>query len=132
MATGAIKVNRLALITKLEEAKAKLDKQLARMNQLTEEFDLEVEKWREGAKKHIIEVSSPRYGNTYEVKLSEAYIARYPKKKPFDPKKPNEVEPSWGVKQDIKNLSETLAMLKLSEEQTVSQSMLKNLAQYLA
>ena len=72
MATATIKVNRLALMNKLTAVKADLDKKLARMNQLTEEFDADVEKWREGAKKHIVEVSSPRYGNTYEVKLSEA------------------------------------------------------------
>jgi glycyl-tRNA synthetase (class II) len=132
MATATIKVNRLALMEKLETVKTDLDKKLARMNQLEKEFDAELDKWREGAKKHITEVLSSRYGNTYEVKLSDAYIAKYPKKKPFDPKNPNIVEPSWGIKQDIKNLSEALALLKLSEEQTVSQSMLKNLAQYLA
>jgi predicted nuclease with TOPRIM domain len=130
--SGAIKVNRTALINKLEEAKADLEKKQARLEQLDKDFNAELDKWREGAKKHIIEISSHRYNSTYEAKISDAYIAKYPKKKPFDPKNPNIVEPSWSIKQDIKNLSETLAMLKLSEEQTVSQSMLKNLAQYLA
>jgi hypothetical protein len=132
MATATIKVNRLALMKKLEAVKADLDKKLARMNQLTEEFDADVEKWREGAKKHIVEVSSPRYGNTYEVKLSEAYIARYPKKKPFDPKNPNIVEPSWTIKQDIEKVAQTLALLELSEEQAVSQSLMKDIARFLA
>ena len=132
MATATIKVNRLALMKKLEAVKADLDKKLARMNQLTEEFDADVEKWREGAKKHIVEVSSPRYGNTYEVKLSEAYIARYPKKKPFDPKNPNIVEPSWSIKQDIEKVAQTLALLELSEEQAVSQSLMKDIARFLA
>jgi hypothetical protein len=132
MATATIKVNRLALMAKLTTVKAELDKKLARMNQLTEDYDAEVEKWREGAKKHIIEVSSPRYGNTYEAKLSDAYIAKYPKKKPFDPKNPNIVEPSWSIKQDIEKLAQTLALLELSEEQAVSQSLMKDIARFLA
>jgi hypothetical protein len=132
MATGAIKVNRLALITKLEGAKAKLDKDLARKEQIKAEFELELTKWREGAPKHIIEVLNHRYGTTLEVKVSDAYLAKFPKEKPFDPKNPNIVHPSWNIQSDIKNLSEALAILKLSEEQTVSQSLLKNLAQYLA
>jgi hypothetical protein len=132
MATATIKVNRLALMAKLTTVKAELDKKLARMNQLTEDYDAEVEKWREGAKKHIIEVSSPRYGNTYEAKLSDAYIAKYPKKKPFDPKNPNIVEPSWTIKQDIEKVAQTLALLELSEEQAVSQSLMKDIARFLA
>ncbi len=132
MATGAIKVNRLALITKLEEAKTKLDNQLARKEQIKAEFDAELAKWREGAPKHIIEVGQHRYGNTLEVKVSDAYLAKFPKEKPFDPKNPNIVHPSWSIQSEIKNLSEALALLKLSEEQTVSQSLLKSLAQYLA
>jgi hypothetical protein len=132
MATGAIKVNRLALITKLEGAKAKLDKDLARKEQIKAEFELELTKWREGAPKHIIEVLNHRYGTTLEVKVSDAYLAKFPKEKPFDPKNPSIVHPSWNIQSDIKNLSEALAILKLSEEQTVSQSLLKNLAQYLA
>ena len=132
MATATIKVNRLALMAKLTTIKAELDKKLARMNQLTEDYDAEVEKWREGAKKHIIEISSPRYGNTYEAKLSDAYIAKYPKKKPFDPKNPNIVEPSWSIKQDIEKLAQTLALLELSEEQAVSQSLMKDIARFLA
>ena len=132
MATGAIKVNRLALITKLEEAKTKLDNQLARKEQIKAEFDAELAKWREGAPKQIIEVGQHRYGNTLEVKVSDAYLAKFPKEKPFDPKNPNIVHPSWSIQSEIKNLSEALALLKLSEEQTVSQSLLKSLAQYLA
>ena len=132
MSSATIKVNRLALMSRLTTVKADLDKKLARMNQLTEDFDAEVEKWREGAKKHIVEVSSPRYGNTYEAKLSEAYIAKYPKKKPFDPKNPNIVEPSWSIKQDIEKLAQTLALLELSEEQSVSQSLMKDIARFLA
>jgi hypothetical protein len=132
MATGAIKVNRLALIARLEEAKTKLDKQLARKEQIKAEFDKELEKWRLGAPKHIIEVMSHRYGSVVEMKVSDAYLAKFPKEKPFDPKKPNEITPSWSIQSEIKNLGEALALLKLSEEQTVSQSMLKNLAQYLA
>jgi hypothetical protein len=132
MATGAIKVNRLALIAKLEEAKTKLDKQLARKEQIKAKFEVELAKWREGAPKHIIEVGQHRYGNTIEMKVSDAYLAKFPKEEPFDPKNPNIVHPSWSIQSEIKNLSEALALLKLSEEQTVSQSMLKNLAQYLA
>ena len=132
MATGAIKVNRLALIAKLEEAQAKLEKQLARKEQIRAKLDKELEKWREGAPKHIIEVMHLRYGNTIEMKLSDAYLAKMPKEEAFDPKKPNEVVPSWSIQTEIKNLKEALALLKLSDEQTVSQSMLKNLAQYLA
>jgi hypothetical protein len=130
--SGAIKVNRLALITKLEEAKAKLDKDLARKEQIKAEFEVELKKWREGAPKHIIEVMNHRYNSVLEVRVSDAYLAKFPKEKPFDPKNPNTVHPSWSIQQEVKNLSETLALLKLSEEQTVSQSMLKNLAQYLA
>jgi hypothetical protein len=132
MATGAIKVNRLALIAKLEEAKANLDKQLARKEQIKAKFEIELAKWREGAPKHIVEVMNHRYGTTLEVKVSDAYLAKFPKEEPFDPKNPNIVHPSWSIQQEVKNLSEALALLKLSEEQTVSQSMLKNLAQYLA
>jgi hypothetical protein len=132
MATGAIKVNRLALIAKLEEAKAKLEKQLARKEQIKAEFEVELEKWRLGAPKHIIEVMNHRYGNVIEMKVSDSYLAKFPKEKPFDPKNANIVYPRYGFEADIKNLTETLAMLRLSEEQTVSQSMLKNLAQYLA
>ena len=132
MASGAIKVNRLALITKLEEAKTKLDKDLARKEQIKAEFELELKKWREGAPKHIIEVMSHRYGSVVEMKVSDAYLAKFPKEKPFDPKNPNIVHPSWSIQTEVKNLSEALALLKLSEEQTVSQSMLRNLAQYLA
>jgi hypothetical protein len=132
MATGAIKVNRLALITKLEEAKTKLDKQLARKEQIKAKFEVELAKWREGAPKHIIEVMSHRYGSVIEMKVSDPYLAKFPKEEPFDPKNPNFVHPSWSIQTEIKNLSEALALLKLSEEQTVSQSMLKNLAQYLA
>jgi hypothetical protein len=132
MATGAIKVNRTLLISKLEVAKADLEKKQARLEQINSDFDVELTKWREGATKHIVEVSNQRYGNTYEAKISDAYLAKYPKKKPFDPKDPNVVEPSWAIKQDIKSLSESLIMLKLSEEQTVSQTLLRNLAQYLA
>jgi hypothetical protein len=131
MATGAIKVNRLALITKLEEAQAKLEKQLARKEQIKAKFEVELAKWREGAPKHIIEVGQHRYGNTIEMKVSDAYLAKFPKEEPFDPKNPNIVHPSWSIQSEIKNLSEALALLKLSEEQTVSQSMLRNLAQYL-
>jgi len=132
MATGAIKVNRLALITKLEEAKAKLDKDLARKEQIKAEFEVELTKWRKEAIKHIIDLPSHRYNNTLEFRVSDAYLAKFPKEKPFDPKNPNIVHPSWNIQSDIKNLSEALAILKLSEEQTVSQSLLKNLAQYLA
>lgn len=132
MATGAIKVNRLALIAKLEEAKAVLEKQLARKEQIKAKFDKELEKWREGAPKHIIEVMNHRYGNTIEMKVSDAYLAKFPKEEAFDTKNPNIVYPRYGFESEIKNLSEALALLRLSEEQTVSQSMLKNLAQYLA
>ena len=132
MATGAIKVNRLALIAKLEEAKANLDKQLARKEQIKAKFEIELAKWREGAPKHIIEVMNHRYGNVIEMKVSDAYLAKFPKEEPFDPKDPNIVYPRYGFESEIKNLKEALALLKLSEEQTVSQSMLKNLAQYLA
>jgi hypothetical protein len=132
MATGAIKVNRLALITKLEEAKTKLDKQLARKEQIKAKFEVELAKWRDGAPKHIIEVMNHRYGSVIEMKVSDSYLAKFPKEEPFDPKNPNIVHPSWSIQSEIKNLSEALALLKLSEEQTVSQSMLKNLAQYLA
>ena len=132
MATGAIKVNRLALITKLEEAQAKLEKQLARKEQIKAKFEAELAKWREGAPKHIVEVGQHRYGTTLEMKVSDAYLAKFPKEEPFDPKDPNIVYPRYGFESEIKNLKETLALLRLSEEQTVSQSMLKNLAQYLA
>ena len=131
MATGAIKINRLALIAKLEEAKAQLDKQLARKEQIKVKFDAELAKWREGAPKHIIEVGQHRYGNTIEMKVSDAYLAKFPKEEPFDLKNPNIVHPRYTFESDIKNLTETLALLKLSEEQTVSQSMLRNLAQFL-
>jgi len=131
MATGAIKVNRTLLIARLEDAKTKLEKDLARKEEIKVDFEAELKKWREEAPKHIIEVMSHRYGNVIEMKVSDAYLAKFPKEKPFDPKNPNIVHPSWSIQSDIKNLSETLALLKLSEEQTVSQSMLKNLAQYL-
>jgi hypothetical protein len=132
MATATIKVNRTALITKLESVKAGLEKDLARLEQIKADHEAELKKWREGATKHIIEVSSPRYGNSLEIRVSDAYLAKFPEEKPFDPKNPNTRVPSWGIQQDIKNLKETLGILNLSEEQSVNQSMLKNLAQYLA
>ena len=132
MATASIKVNRTALIAKLEEAKTNLEKQLARKREIKTQYDLELTKWREGAVKHIIEVQSHRYGNTLEVRVSDAYLAKLPKEQPFDPKNPNIVHPSWSIESDIKNLAQSLAILKLSEEQTVNQSLLKSLAQYLA
>ena len=132
MATASIKVNRTALIAKLEEAKTNLEKQLARKREIKTQYDLELTKWREGAVKHIIEVQSHRYGNTLEVRVSDAYLAKLPKEQPFDPKNPNIVHPSWSIESDVKNLNEALAILKLSEEQTVNQSLLKSLAQYLA
>jgi hypothetical protein len=132
MASSAVKVNRVALIAKLEESKAKLESQLARKEQIRLDFEAELQKWREGAPKHIIEVMNHRYGSVIEMKVSDAYLAKFPKEKPFDPKNPNMVHPSWSIQSDIKNLSESIAILKLSEEQTVSQSMLRNLAQYLA
>jgi hypothetical protein len=132
MATASIKVNRTALIARLEEVQTNLEKQLARKKAIKEQFELELKKWREGAVKHIIEVSSHRYGTTLEVKVSDAYLAKLPKEQPFDPKNPNIVHPSWSIESDVKNLAQSLAILKLSEEQTVNQSLLKNLAQYLA
>ena len=105
---------------------------LARKEQIKAKFEIELAKWREGAPKHIIEVMNHRYGNVIEMKVSDAYLAKFPKEEPFDPKDPNIVYPRYGFESEIKNLKEALALLKLSEEQTVSQSMLKNLAQYLA
>jgi hypothetical protein len=132
MATGAIKVNRLALISKLESVKGNLDATLAKLEKNKADYDKEFDTWLQGASKHIVKVLSIRYGSTGEFEISPAYLAKKPKEKPLDPKKPNEVQPSWSIRTDIKNLSEALAILKLSEEQTVSQSLLKNLAQYLA
>lgn len=132
MANATIKVNRLALIAKLEAVKATLDKQLARKEQIKAEFDAEVEKWKKDAPKHIVEVMTHRYGTTLEMKVSDAYLAKFPKEKPFDPKKPNEITPSWTIRQDIEKLAQTLALLELSEEQTVSQSLMKDIARFLA
>jgi hypothetical protein len=132
MATGAIKVNRVALISKLESVKDKLEATYATLEKNKKDYDKEFDAWLQGASKHIVKVSSVRYDRTVEVIVSESYLAKKPKEKPIDPKKPNEVQPSWSIKSDIKQLSEALALLKLSEEQTVSQSLLKNLAQYLA
>ena len=132
MATGTIKVNRTALIAKLESVKADLEKQLARKREIKDQYELELKKWRDGAVKHIVEVQSHRYGNTFEFRVSDAYLAKLPKEQPFDPKNPNIVHPSWSIESDIKNLAQSLAILKLSEEQTVNQSLLKSLAQYLA
>jgi hypothetical protein len=131
MATGAIKVNRTALINKLESVKDKLEATYAKLEKNKKDYDKEFETWLQGASKHIVKVSCVRYDRTVEVIVSESYLAKKPKEKPIDPKKPNEVQPSWTIKSDIKQLSEALALLKLSEEQTVSQSLLKNLSQYL-
>jgi hypothetical protein len=132
MATGAVKVNRVALISKLESVKGNLETTLAKLEKHKAGYDKEFDTWLQGASKHIVKVLSIRYGSTGEFEISQAYLAKKPQEKPFDPKKPNEVQVTWSLKTDIKNLSEALAILKLSEEQTVSQSLLKNLAQYLA
>lgn len=132
MANATIKVNRLALIKKLEAVKANLEKQLARKEEMKAQFDAEIEKWKQGAPKHIAEVVGYRYNGIYEVRISDAYLAKRPKEKPFDPKNPNIVEPSWSIKSDIEKLAQTLALLELSEEQTVSQSLMKDIARFLA
>lgn len=132
MATATIKVNRLALMKKLEAVKADLEKKLERKEQIRLDFEADLKKWREGAPKHITEVMNHRYGSTIEVKVSDAYLAKFPKEKPFDPKNPNIVEPSWSIKQDAEKVAQTLALLELSEEQAVSQSLMKDIARFLA
>ena len=131
MASGTVKVNRTALISKLEEAKGNLEATLVKVEKNKAEYEREYDAWLQGTSKHIVKVISLRYGSTGEFEVSQAYIAKRPTEKPLDPKYPNIVQPSFQLKQEIRNLTETLAILNLSEEQTVSQSMLKNLAQYL-
>ena len=135
MTATAIKVNRLALLAKLKEVKATKEQELAKILSDYDTYKAELDKFTEGAKKHIVKIWN-NYGNEFRVDIDPIYA----EKKPVEPTNPNSYvqhgrqgSTSLRVKSkdELSEITATINLLELSNEETVGQTLLKNVAKFL-
>jgi hypothetical protein len=135
MTATAIKVNRLALVARLKEVKASREAEYNKLIKDYEAYKVELEKFTQGATKHIVKIWN-NYGLEYRVELSPEYLA----KKPEEPANPSNYvqhgrQGSYTLnqksKEELSELTATINLLELSNEDTVGQTLLKNVAKYL-
>jgi hypothetical protein len=135
MTATAIKVNRLALVARLKEVKASREAELAKILSDYETYKVELEKFTEGARKHIIKIWN-NYGTEFRVDIDPTYAS----KKPVEPTNPNSYvqhgrQGSTTLrvksKDELSEITATINLLELSNEETVGQTLLKNVAKFL-
>lgn len=135
MSATAIKVDRLALVARLKEVKASREAEYAKLLKDYETYKSNNDKWLDGAKKHIIKIWNS-YGNEFRVDIDPAYAD----KKPKEPANPSQYvqhgrQGSYTLnqksKEELSELTATINLLELSNESTVGQTLLKNVAKYL-
>ena len=135
MSATAIKVNRLALVARLKEVKATRESEIAKVIKDYENYKLDLAKFLDGAKKHIVSIWN-NYGNQYQIEVD----AEYGKKRPEEPTNPNgyvqhgrqgSITLSTKYKEELSELTATINLLELSNEDTVGQTLLKNVAKFL-
>jgi hypothetical protein len=135
MSATAIKVNRLALVARLKEVKATREADIAKVVKDYEQYKQDLAKFVDGAKKHIVSIWN-NYGNQYQIEISPEYA----KNKPEEPTNPNgyvqhgrqgSITLSTKYKEELSELTATINLLELSNEDTVGQTLLKNVAKYL-
>jgi hypothetical protein len=135
MSATAIKVNRLALIARLKEVKAIREADNAKVINDYQTYKSDNDKWLEGAKKHIIKIWNS-YGNEFRVDIDPAYEDKKPKE-PTSPSsyvqhgRQGSITLSAKNKEELSELTATINLLELSNEETVGQTLLKNVAKYL-
>jgi hypothetical protein len=135
MSATAIKVNRLALVAKLKEVKASREAEYAKVINDYETYKSDNDKWLEGAKKHIVKIWNS-YGNEFRVDIEQSYIDKKPEQ-PTDPKsyvqhgRQGSITLNQKSKEELSELTATINLLELSNEDTVGQTLLKNVAKYL-
>jgi hypothetical protein len=136
MSATAIKVNRLALVARLKEVKASREAEFTKLLKDYETYTADKDKWLESAKKHIVKMWHS-YGNEFRVDLDPAYVAT----KPEEPTSPSSYvqhgrQGSTTLKQknkdELTELTATINLLELSNEETVGQTLLKNVSKFLA
>jgi hypothetical protein len=136
MSATAIKVNRLALITKLKEVKKSREAEFAKLIKDYETYTADKDKWLEGAQKHIVKMWHS-YGNEFRVDIDPKYL----KGKPEEPTSPSSYvqhgrQGSTTLRQknkdELTELTATINLLELSNEETVGQTLLKNVSKFLA
>ena len=135
MSATAIKVNRLALIARLKEVKVIKEQDFAKLLEDYKTYKVDTDKWVEGAKKHIIKI-----WNNYGTELRVEIDPEYEQKKPKEPTNPGQYvqhgrQGSYTLnqksKEELSELTATINLLELSNEETVGQTLLKNVAKYL-
>jgi hypothetical protein len=135
MTATAIKVNRLALVARLKEVKASREADNAKILEDYASYKVDLEKFLEGAKKHIVRIWS-NYGREYQIEVD----AEYTNKRPVEPANPSgyvqhgrqgSTTLSAKYKEELSELTATINLLELSNEETVGQTLLKNVAKFL-
>lgn len=134
MATATIKVNRLALIAKLEEAKVRIMSEADKSVKDYEAYQVAIKKWAEQAIKHADTVSH-YHSNEFRFSVKVSYL----KEKPKEPTNPNQTSWERGksytslslAKEAVKEIDQAISLLNLCEDTTVPQSLVKTVAQYL-
>lgn len=137
MATATIKVNRVALIAELEKAGDTLSKRAEAIKKAESDYQIALNKWAYGAIKH----RSGDFSTDYHNRITFAVSAEYLAERPEAPKEKAEDTMDWRrghritrigeINNALKEISNTIAVLKLSTEETVGQSIYKSVAQYL-
>lgn len=137
-----IKVNRIKLIAELEAAKAQLLDNAKQLNKVWEAYDKEVEAWMAKAIKQAkVSWATPEnYGNRISLNVPESM----PK-----PKQPSSTRPSQGTwrhdfnrrgehitlnevtERKVAQIDNTLKLLSMSTEDSVSSTTYKEVSQYL-
>jgi hypothetical protein len=135
MSATAIKVNRLALVARLKEVKANKESEFAKLLKDWADYKSNNDKWLEGSKKHIVNIWN-NYGQEFRVDIDPAYLS----KKPKEPTNPSNYvqhgrQGSYTLnqksKEELSELTATINLLELSNEDTVGQTLLKNVAKFL-
>jgi hypothetical protein len=135
MSATAIKVNRLALVARLKEVKANKEQELTELLKDYDTYKSDNDKWLEGAKKHIIKIWNS-YGNEFRVDIDPDYVNKKPKE-PTDPNKYVQHGRQGSTtlrvksKEELSEITATINLLELSNEDTVGQTLLKNVAKFL-
>lgn len=138
MATATIKVNRVALIAKLEEAGKALNDQMNAIDKAEKDYQIALNKWAANAIKHRDGNFDLDYNSRITFRVSGAYLEEKPQKPAESLKDHKDWKRSVGsiTRKDqfitaMKEISNTLAVLALSTEVDVPQSIYKSVAQYL-
>lgn len=135
MSATAIKVNRLALVARLKEVKVNKEAELAKILKDYETYKSDNDKWLEGAKKHIVKIWNS-YGQEFRIDIEQAYVDKKPQQ-PTDPRsyvqhgRQGSITLSQKSKEELSELTATINLLELSNEDTVGQTLLKNVAKFL-